>query len=94
MQSRTVGEKLLRGTEVGVRVEGSQVVLTIGKANVVLPWETAIRLGTYLRYGGKKAKRNANGGPIWTPIADLTYENQDELEAKISVDRKVITARI
>lgn len=91
MQSKTVGEKILKFTPYGCRVEGTRVVLTIGKHNVTMDYETAIKMSAFLRYSGKLAKKAAGDvSRHFTIIADLTAENADEIEAAISKDRKSI----
>lgn len=91
---KTVGEKILKNTPFGCRVEGTKVVLTIGKVVATMDYETAIRMSAFLRYSGKLAKRASGDiSKHYTVIADLTDANADELKAAISKDRKSVYAR-
>lgn len=93
MQSKTVGEKILRMTPYGVRVEGVDVVMTIGTNNVRMDYMTALKLSAFLRNGGRIAKRNAGDeSRKWTVFADLTDANADELRAKMNKNGTIITA--
>jgi hypothetical protein len=88
---KTVGEKILRRTPYGVRVEGTVVVMTIGERNVRMDYETALKLSAFLRHGGRLAKRAAGDeSRRFTVYADLTDANADEMKAAMSVDRKQI----
>lgn len=91
---KTVGEKILKQTPYGVRVEGVDVVMTIGRANVTMNYETAIKLSAFLRNAGRLAKRIAGDeSRRFTVYADLTDANADELGAVLSKDRKTIAVR-
>jgi hypothetical protein len=91
MQSRTVGEKILRHTRFGTRVEGTTVVMTLGNANVTMDYETAIKLSVFLRHAGRLAKKAAGDNSLkLTVFADLQPENAEELQAVMSVDRKSV----
>lgn len=94
MQSKTIGEKILQFTPYGVRVEGVNVIMTIGKANCEMTYEMALKLSAFLRYGGRLAKRAAGDeSRKWTCVADLTDANAAELDAAISVDRQSVYMR-
>jgi hypothetical protein len=91
---KTIGEKILKLTPYGCRVEGEKVVMTIGRAVATMDYETAIKLAAYLRYCGRLAKKAAGDLSLKaTIIADLTDANADELQAAISKDRKSVYAR-
>ncbi len=91
---KTVGEKILRRTPYGVRVEGVDVVMTIGKATVTMTYDVAIKLSAFLRNAGRHAKRAAGDeSKKFTIYADLTDANADELGAVLSKDRKSVYAR-
>ena len=90
---KTVGEKILKSTPYGCRVEGTKVVLTLGKAVATMDYPTAIKMAAFLRYCGKLAKKAAGDeSRNFTIIADLTDANADELQAAISKDRKSVYA--
>ena len=92
MQSREVGEKILRQTPYGVRVEGAVVVMTIGVKCVRMDYPTAIKLSAFLRHGGRMAKRNAGDeSRRFTVFADLTDANAEELRARMNKQRTIIT---
>lgn len=59
MHSKAVGSPLLSRQRLAVRAEGEQVVLTIGNADVRMPYEAALQLSQWLRVRGKEAKRTA-----------------------------------
>lgn len=93
-RSKPIGEKILRRTEFRVNVEGTFVVLTIGNFAVELPYDTALKVGRMLWSGGKLAKKAAGDeSKRFIILADLTAENADEMEAKMSVDRKSVYFR-
>ena len=50
---------LLSKQRIAVAAEGELVKLTIGNADIKMPYETAIQLSQWLRVRGKEAKRNA-----------------------------------
>jgi hypothetical protein len=54
-----VGSPLLSRQRIAVSTEGDMVNLTIGNADIKMPYETAIQLSTWLRVRGKEAKRRA-----------------------------------
>jgi hypothetical protein len=87
MQSKEIGEKIMCRTPYGVRVEGTLVVMTIGPKAVTMPYEVAFKLSAFLRNGGRLAKKAAGDqSRIFTPFANLTDANLDELEAQRSRD--------
>lgn len=91
---KTVGEKILKRTPYGCRVEGTNVVMTLGTGTVVMDYETALRLGTFLRYSGKLAKKaSGDVSKRFHIVADLTDANADEYQAALSVDRKSVYMR-
>lgn len=93
-QSKEVGEKILKQTPYGVRVEGTVVVMTIGKKNCRMDYDTALKLSAFLRNGGRQAKRNAGDGAMkFTVYADLTDANLDELDAQRSRDGTAVFNR-
>jgi hypothetical protein len=92
--TKTVGEKILKQTPFGVRVEGVDVVMTIGKATITMNYDTAIKLSAFLRNGGRLAKKLAGDhSRRFTVYADLTDANAEELGAVLSKDRKSVYAR-
>lgn len=98
MQSETnkaakdIGEKVLRQTPYGTRVEGTLVVMTIGPKAVTMDYNVALKLSAFLRHAGTIAKRNAGDeSRKWTVFADLTDANAEEIHARMSKDRKIIT---
>ena len=50
---------LLSRQRIAVDIEGEMVLLTIGNADIRMPYETAIQLSQWLRVRGKEAKRRA-----------------------------------
>lgn len=94
MQSKEIGEKILKRTIYGVRVEGIDVLMTIGPKVVTMDYATALKLSAFLRNGGRLAKRNAGDqGRHFTVFADLTDANMDELEAQQSRDGTAVFNR-
>lgn len=91
---KTVGEKILKNTPFGVRVEGVNVVMTIGNVTATMTYEVALKLSAFLRNGGRLAKRAAGDeSRRFTVYADLTDANAEELQAAISADRKSVYFR-
>lgn len=91
---KTVGEKILKQTPFGVRVEGVDVVLTVGKATITMNYETAFKLSAFLRNGATHAKRAAGDhSRRFTVYADLTDANAEDLKAVLSKDGKKIYVR-
>jgi len=87
MQAKTVGEKILKRTPYGVRIEGTVVVMTLGDKAVRMDYDTAITLATFLNWAGRKAKQVAGDGSMRIiGMADLTDAALDELEAQRSRD--------
>lgn len=94
MQSMEVGEKILRQTAYGTRVEGTIVVMTVGAKNCRMDYDTALKLSAFLRHSGRIAKRNAGDhSKKFTVFADLTDANLDELEAQRSMDGTAVFSR-
>lgn len=50
---------LLSKQRIAVGTEGEMVKLTIGNADIKMPYETALQLSQWLRVRGKQAKRTA-----------------------------------
>lgn len=50
---------LLSKQRMAVAAEGDMVKLTIGNADIKMPYEAALQLSQWLRVRGKEAKRNA-----------------------------------
>ena len=50
---------LLSKQRIAVVVEGELVKLSIGNADIRMPYETALQLSQWLRVRGKEAKRSA-----------------------------------
>jgi len=95
MQSKEIGEKILRRTPYGVRVEGTVVVLTLGKINARMDYVTAINIAHFLRHGGRLAKRAAGDeSRKFTVFADLTDANAEELRARMNKRGSIITAKV
>lgn len=94
MQSKEIGENLLKQTPFGTRVEGVDVVMTIGKNCCRMDYTTALRLSAFLRHSGREARKNAGGGPVWTPFADLTDANAETVKARINKSRTIITGKV
>lgn len=67
-----VNSPLLSRQRISVAAEGDMVKLTIGNADIRMPYETAIQLSQWLRVRGKEAKRNAGDmSRHWSAIAVL-----------------------
>ena len=63
---------LLSRQRIAVDIEGEMVLLTIGNADIRMPYETAIQLSQWLRVRGKEAKRRAGDmSRHWSAIAVL-----------------------
>lgn len=95
---KTIGEKILEHTPYGCRivmVAGRPMVeMTIGTGLVTMDYSMAIKLGTFLRYAGKEAKRlSGDVSKLFTIVADLTDANAEQFGANISKDRKSVYAR-
>lgn len=90
-----VGEKLLKLTPYGVRVEGVDVVLTIGKQAATLDYDTALKLATFLHSAGKIAKRAAGDHSLKIiGFAHLTDGALDEMQAQANRDRTAVFSRV
>lgn len=55
----TVGSPLLSRQRISVEARGDMVRLSIGNADIDMPYETAIQLSQWLRVRGKEAKKTA-----------------------------------
>jgi len=94
MQSKEIGEKILRQTPYGVRVEGTVVVMSIGTKAVRMDYVTAIKLSAFLRHGGRMAKKNAGDeSRHFTVYADLTDANAEDLRARMNKRGSIISAK-
>lgn len=67
-----VNSPLLSRQRIAVAVEGEMVKLSIGNADIRMPYETAIQLSQWLRVRGKEAKRTAGDmSRHWSAVAIL-----------------------
>lgn len=67
-----VNSPLLSRQRIAVEARGEMVRLSIGNADIDMPYETAIQLSQWLRVRGKEAKRNAGDmSRHWSAIAVL-----------------------
>lgn len=95
MQAKTFGEKLMARTLYGVRVEGIDVVMTLGDKACRMDYDTALKLAVFLYHSGKVAKKAAGDeSRRIIGIADLTDANADEIGAQISRDRTAVFASV
>lgn len=95
MQAKTFGEKVMARTPYGTRVEGVDVVMTLGEKACRMDYTTAINLAVFLYHSGKMAKRAAGDeSRRLIGIADLTDGTLDEIEAQRSRDHTAIFARV
>jgi hypothetical protein len=63
---------LLSQQRIAVSTEGTLVVLTVGNAELKMPYETALQLSQWLRVRAKEAKRlNGDMSRHWSVIAVL-----------------------
>jgi hypothetical protein len=70
---------LFEKKRIEVKVEGEIVNLKLGNVEVKLDHETAIQLSTWLRVGGKQAKRAAGDtSRKWMVIGNLTAVQNGE----------------
>ena len=80
-------EHLGRRSPISVRVDGINVVLTLGNCSVSLDYDTANRLAVLLRGNGKIAKQNAGDVSVKViGFANLTDAVLDDLKAQKSRD--------
>lgn len=80
-------EVLGRRAPISVRVDGVQVVLTLGDRSVNLDYDTANRLAVLLRGNGKIAKQNAGDVSVKViGFANLTDATLEEIRAQKSRD--------
>ena len=67
-----VNSPLLSRQRISVQARGDMVRLSIGNADIDMPYETAIQLSQWLRVRGKEAKRQAGDmSRHWSAIAIL-----------------------
>jgi hypothetical protein len=86
-------KQFMARTSCGVRVEGVDVVLTIGKAEHRMEYDLALKLAAFLYHGGKMAKRAAGDyGTDVIGLAYLTDANLDEMKAQRSRDGTAVFA--
>jgi hypothetical protein len=63
---------LLRRQRIAVSTEGTLVVLTVGNAELKMPYETALQLSQWLRVRAKEVKRlNGDMSRHWSVVAVL-----------------------
>jgi len=63
---------LLSKQKIAVSIEGELVKLSIGNADIRMPYETALQLSQWLRVNGKQAKRLAGDvSRHWSAVATL-----------------------
>lgn len=95
MQAKTFGEKILARTPYGTRVEGVDVVMTLGDKACRMDYSTALKLAVFLYHSGKMAKKAAGDeSKRIIGVADLTDANADELEAQFNRDRTAVFSRV
>lgn len=91
---KRIGDKVLKRTKCGVHVEGVDVVLTIGSAVHRMEYGLALKIATFLYYGGKLGKKAAGDHSVnIIGIADLTDANLDAMEAQRSRDGTAVFAQ-
>ena len=67
-----VNSPLLSKQRISVVARGDMVRLSIGNADIDMPYETAIQLSQWLRVRGKEAKRQAGDmSRHWSAVASL-----------------------
>jgi hypothetical protein len=85
---------VLKRTSYGTRVEGIDVVMTLGTREVRMDYDTAIKLAAFLGHSGRQAKRRAgDNSRSWIGCATLTDANLDELQAERSRDGTAVFKR-
>ena len=95
MQAKTFGEKIMARTPYGTRVDGVDVVMTIGDKACRMDYGTALKLAVFLYHSGKVAKKAAGDeSRRIIGMADLTDANADELEAQFNRDRTAVFAKV
>jgi hypothetical protein len=63
---------LLSQQRIAVSTEGTLVVLTVGNAELKMPYETALQLSQWLRVRAKEAKRlNGDTSRHWSVVGVL-----------------------
>lgn len=68
----SVNSALLSRQRMSVDTEGDMIKLTIGNADIRMPYETALQLSQWLRVRGKEAKRRAGDmSRHWSAVALL-----------------------
>lgn len=64
--------KPLQQMRIAVEARGDQVRMTIGNAQIDMPYETALQLSQWLRLRGKEAKRTAGDlSRHWSVVGQL-----------------------
>lgn len=67
-----INSPLLSRQRIAVEARGDMVRLSIGNADIDMPYETAIQLSQWLRVRGKEAKRTAGDmSRHWSLVAVL-----------------------
>jgi hypothetical protein len=94
MQPKLLRNRAMAQTHCGVRVEGVDVVLTIGKAEHRMEYALALKIATFLYYGAKVAKKAAGDESLQIiGIADLTDANLEEMKAQRSRDGTAVFSK-
>jgi hypothetical protein len=94
-QAKTFGEKLMKRTPYGVRLEGLDVVVTLGDKACRMDYDTALNLAAFLYHAGKMAKRLSGDESVRIiGLADLTDGNAEEMKAQMSRDRTAVFAKV
>lgn len=81
-----VGEKLLKGTTYGARVNGVNVDVMLGHKVATLDWYTALKLAFVIWSAAKTAKARTGAPRIVLGLANLTDANMDEMKAQRARD--------
>lgn len=91
--SRSLTEKLLRGTPYDILVRGVDVVLSINGKELVLHPDTALDMAMGFKHAARIAKKKAGLPPVRHGIADLTDATADEREIQKSRDSTAVFGR-
>lgn len=93
--AESFGEKLLRNTIYGVEKEGTEVVMTLGRAKCKMDYNVALNLAAMLYSAGKAAKAAAGDDSMRViGLARLTDANAEEIKAHLSRDRTAAFGRV
>lgn len=89
-----MSEKILKRAGYGTRVDGTNVVMTLGNKEVTMEYQVALTLAAFLHHSGKQAKRAAGDfSRRMIGIGTLTDANLDELQAQRSRDGTAVYTR-